>query len=247
MEDQVRLTMDNIDLLASGKFGWSKTTLEAIGEWPPRKYWKRRLAASRLCIPKSVFDSLLHDARARYRPPANPTSNKRRPKKTYSVRRRGTPEVRTVECPNCCNPFRVNGPPHVMRCHTCMTVLKWHPAPIAPVVAKQPSRQPRREKPGRKPVCQPARFNGKENWEAAQRRRKAYMESPEWREVRERKFRQVGRACENCGSVEHLQVHHLTYANLYRENLCDLQVLCDSCHRDAHNLPSRPPMVLDVA
>jgi 5-methylcytosine-specific restriction endonuclease McrA len=41
--------------------------------------------------------------------------------------------------------------------------------------------------------------------------------------------------CEVCGyrpwRTGVLQVHHLTYANLYHEHLTDLQLVCPNCHK----------------
>ena len=66
---------------------------------------------------------------------------------------------------------------------------------------------------------------------------RAYMHSPEWQEVRRRKFDQVGERCQRCGKWRHqlespriLQVHHKTYKRLFHEWLSDLEVLCVPCH-----------------
>jgi 5-methylcytosine-specific restriction endonuclease McrA len=58
----------------------------------------------------------------------------------------------------------------------------------------------------------------------------AYLLSDTWRRKRQRKFKQVGRKCELCGSVRQLEVHHLHYDSLGKEKLADLQVLCVTCH-----------------
>lgn len=42
--------------------------------------------------------------------------------------------------------------------------------------------------------------------------------------------------CERCGSKHKLQVHHLTYKNIYNENPEDLEVLCAKCHMQEHGL-----------
>lgn len=62
---------------------------------------------------------------------------------------------------------------------------------------------------------------------------KQYIQSNEWKEKRnliisERK------SCQKCGSVESLQVHHLTYDNLYDEASRDLILLCRKCHLREH-------------
>ena len=66
---------------------------------------------------------------------------------------------------------------------------------------------------------------------------RAYINSPQWQEVRQRKLKQVGARCQKCGRYrsqlsrgEWLEVHHLTYKRLFHEWLRDLQVLCNTCH-----------------
>lgn len=65
----------------------------------------------------------------------------------------------------------------------------------------------------------------------------AYLQSPEWKALRVRKFAQVGRRCQKCRRWWHqlrpgewLEVHHLHYRHLFHEALRDLQVLCNTCH-----------------
>lgn len=65
----------------------------------------------------------------------------------------------------------------------------------------------------------------------------AYINSPEWAERRKLKFAQVGRHCQECGTTERLEVHHLTYDRFMNERLEDLQVLCHFCHMSEHGLP----------
>lgn len=70
-----------------------------------------------------------------------------------------------------------------------------------------------------------------------QRRREEYSEylkSEHWRELRDRKLKQVGGKCQICGSTRGLQVHHKKYDNLGSENLWDLRVLCGNCHSGTH-------------
>lgn len=71
-----------------------------------------------------------------------------------------------------------------------------------------------------------------------------YIQSKSWEKIRLRIIKQRKSKCENCGSTEHLQVHHKTYKNLFNEKDNDLQVLCRSCHYSVHNfgkLPSKTP------
>lgn len=66
--------------------------------------------------------------------------------------------------------------------------------------------------------------------------RTIYLNSFHWKLLRWRKKTSVliltGRvACEKCGNVESLVIHHKHYHSLGREKLSDLQVICSNCHR----------------
>ena len=41
--------------------------------------------------------------------------------------------------------------------------------------------------------------------------------------------------CENCGSTDDLQVDHIVYDRIFRENMEDLQFLCKECHQHKHS------------
>lgn len=62
----------------------------------------------------------------------------------------------------------------------------------------------------------------------------AYIASPEWFRLRNRKVKSVGFRCEWCRQVKNLNVHHLHYRTLGHEDLDDLQVLCRQCHKHHH-------------
>lgn len=67
-----------------------------------------------------------------------------------------------------------------------------------------------------------------------------YIQSAEWRAVRDQMLSTYGASCEFCGAdLEALHVHHLTYERLGCEQPTDLAVLCWSCHEDAHEFPKR--------
>ena len=66
------------------------------------------------------------------------------------------------------------------------------------------------------------------------RYRKDYYKSRVWKEVREQKFDQVGRECEECDATDYLHIHHDQYKTIGREKMDDLQVLCRSCHKKKH-------------
>ena len=61
-----------------------------------------------------------------------------------------------------------------------------------------------------------------------------YLTSDQWKMMRAGLFYMRGEKCEKCGSEENLQIHHNTYANIFKEKLSDLEILCRSCHRKEH-------------
>lgn len=62
-----------------------------------------------------------------------------------------------------------------------------------------------------------------------------FMQSDEWRHIRGLRLDIAGHRCEQCGTTEDLQVHHLTYERFGGdENMQDLQALCKTCHERAH-------------
>ncbi len=63
-----------------------------------------------------------------------------------------------------------------------------------------------------------------------------YLLSEEWAMVRADMIMLNDGKCEECGSRKNLQVHHLTYKNLFHEEPGDLALLCSTCHMAAHGL-----------
>lgn len=64
-----------------------------------------------------------------------------------------------------------------------------------------------------------------------------YLQSDRWKEIRRMVFERFGRVCAKCGSVNHLEVHHLRYPKILgEENLKDLVVMCQNCHRKCHGV-----------
>ena len=61
-----------------------------------------------------------------------------------------------------------------------------------------------------------------------------YLASAEWAEIRNDLFTNRGRKCEYCGSTHRLQIHHLTYVNVFKEEPEDLVILCAACHKAEH-------------
>lgn len=61
-----------------------------------------------------------------------------------------------------------------------------------------------------------------------------YMASPEWHATKLLALDRAKHKCDICGAKERLHVHHRTYRRLGREELSDLQVLCQGCHENHH-------------
>lgn len=64
---------------------------------------------------------------------------------------------------------------------------------------------------------------------------RAYLNSKEWQETRQRIFRRDRFTCVMCGANKNLHVHHITYENLGAEKDADLVTLCESCHAAVHD------------
>ncbi|KAA8475690.1 HNH endonuclease [Arcticibacter tournemirensis] len=62
-----------------------------------------------------------------------------------------------------------------------------------------------------------------------------YLNSPEWKEKRTLVLNRDHHLCQRCRIEPALDVHHLTYKNLYNEPLEDLQALCRNCHAAVHS------------
>jgi 5-methylcytosine-specific restriction endonuclease McrA len=62
----------------------------------------------------------------------------------------------------------------------------------------------------------------------------AYLESPAWKSRRKRVLERDDHICQACLLRTATQVHHLTYAHVFREPLFDLIAVCESCHYSLH-------------
>jgi len=60
-----------------------------------------------------------------------------------------------------------------------------------------------------------------------------YIHSVDWKQKRDYVIYLAEGQCQKCGKKKPLEVHHLTYARLYRERLADLKALCKECHPHA--------------
>lgn len=63
-----------------------------------------------------------------------------------------------------------------------------------------------------------------------------YLHTEHWRITRIRMLKRAGRHCQQCGSTDRLQVHHLRYDTLWFECQADLRVLCKACHEITHGV-----------
>jgi hypothetical protein len=89
----------------------------------------------------------------------------------------------------------------------------------------------------------------REGWRATQHRHleiqgrqlsveyQEYLKSPAWRAIRDKVLRRAKGRCEGCGDRAATQVHHLSYAHIYREFLWELAAVCDECHERVHDVP----------
>lgn len=61
----------------------------------------------------------------------------------------------------------------------------------------------------------------------------AYLRSVKWKRKRLAKGFSVGFLCERCGQYakDGFEIHHKTYAHIFKEPLIDLMFLCPNCHR----------------
>jgi len=62
-----------------------------------------------------------------------------------------------------------------------------------------------------------------------------YLLSSAWQSKRQLVIERANGMCERCQEERIVDVHHLTYDNVFDEPLEDLQGLCRKCHTKAHN------------
>lgn len=68
-----------------------------------------------------------------------------------------------------------------------------------------------------------------------------YLQTPEWRERRQRALARAGHRCQVCNSAGLLDVHHHTYERRGAEADGDVVVLCRGCHSLFHALSGVEP------
>jgi hypothetical protein len=63
---------------------------------------------------------------------------------------------------------------------------------------------------------------------------RAYINSKAWKKRRNKFLKDFGYCCQICGSPYDIEVHHLSYQRLGKEQDRDLQALCRGCHENTH-------------
>jgi len=68
-----------------------------------------------------------------------------------------------------------------------------------------------------------------------------YLESKHWEDKRKEFYTFLKKSglpmkCDLCGSRKRLNIHHMTYDNIGCEDMHDLQLLCQMCHMEEHNI-----------
>ncbi len=66
-----------------------------------------------------------------------------------------------------------------------------------------------------------------------------YLQSIEWKALKQRRLHIANYRCENCNSKDKLQLHHITYIRLAQENIEDMAILCggpNGCHSKLHKI-----------
>ena len=61
-----------------------------------------------------------------------------------------------------------------------------------------------------------------------------YLQSEDWMKLRRRVLERDEYKCHLCGNRAN-RVHHLSYQNIYNEDLDDLVGVCEGCHQGIHD------------
>jgi hypothetical protein len=62
----------------------------------------------------------------------------------------------------------------------------------------------------------------------------SYYATPWWNDVRYRRLQRDAFQCVLCDFPDELRCHHVSYVNLFNEQLMDLMTVCDRCHDRIH-------------
>jgi len=64
-----------------------------------------------------------------------------------------------------------------------------------------------------------------------------HMKSRAWKELRDEVLERDEHCCQVCArDKERLEMHHVSYDNLFNETVDDLVTLCHGCHRQIHKI-----------
>ncbi len=63
-----------------------------------------------------------------------------------------------------------------------------------------------------------------------------YLKSDKWKEISKECKNLANNKCIRCGSEDELEIHHITYKNIYNEEQNDIECLCHLCHTTIHRL-----------
>ena len=64
-----------------------------------------------------------------------------------------------------------------------------------------------------------------------------YLNSVKWKTIRDFVVLKSNSTCQECNKkTKKIQVHHLTYKNIYNEKPEDLICLCSTCHKNTHHI-----------
>ena len=66
--------------------------------------------------------------------------------------------------------------------------------------------------------------------------RNVYLKSEHWKNLRTQRLIIANKKCEQCSDVYYLDVHHLSYKNIFDVTVEDLRVLCRICHNKEHGI-----------
>lgn len=64
----------------------------------------------------------------------------------------------------------------------------------------------------------------------------AYMQTEQWKQLKQTRLMIAQYKCECCGSANRLHLHHVTYERLTQELIEDVVILCEECHSKLHSI-----------
>lgn len=63
-----------------------------------------------------------------------------------------------------------------------------------------------------------------------------YLQSKRWGVIRSVVLKRANFICELCTTDKAIQVHHITYKRIFKENFSDLVAICNDCHKRIHDI-----------